>query len=468
MYVPSSPPLTRAHTHIHRPIHLARNSSILALHLSLHLIATSHSSSLHLVWATKSSILTLHLVWFCQNKGMRRLTEKVVCIWEAYFSPEKMATRRRTTGVLVRMGLWSNLPSDVIQLISEKIMFKEQYAHFRLVCQQWWRSCPPHPRLLIDQLPWLLLPHDPVCPTLSFYGLSPSKIYNFDLPDVLQKNIFGGSRGWILLEKDGEFSLINPITGEMKSNCLPSLAAPPNILAFARNKRSEGTVNPYHVVMYKIILTSSPSDEGCIVVAEFSYDWELGFCKVGDSCWTVLKFAEYGDDLSDFKYKNGLVYAVNYRGQVTVYDLRNLSRTTLISNLSFTRSCRRLYLVIGEGELDGVLLAVRRVPFSTNEFEVYKCINGNAQSRWARVRNIGNAMLFLGAAQCECVSLDSIQLYGWEQNHVCFYQLERGEDGHDYDIIKLSSIENVSVRDVPNCWHLERSLFTSWFAPSLR
>ncbi|KAJ3692557.1 hypothetical protein LUZ60_011652 [Juncus effusus] len=329
---------------------------------------------------------------------------------------------------------WSNLPADVVQFISEKITLKEQYAHLRLVCQQWRRACPPQSRHLIGQVPWLMLPHDPASSTLSFDDLSRSKRYDFNLPDIIHK-ICGHSHGWILLEKDNELSLINPITGEMKSNCLPSLR-----------------LNNYII---KVILTSSPSDEGCIVVAEFSSEWDLGFCRIGDNSWTTLKLEEGDHDsceMTDFKYKNELVYAINNKGQITVYDLQNLSQSILI----------------GEGEFDGVPLAVRRV--SVNEFEVYKCTNGKGRYRWRRVRNIGNAVLVISNEQCEIVSLNNIQLNGWEKNHVYYDLFKCGDDGTYYDCMEMASIENGFVKDVPaslGVHHPDRSLHISWFTPSL-
>ncbi|KAJ3673801.1 hypothetical protein LUZ60_005793 [Juncus effusus] len=386
-----------------------------------------------------------------------------------------MATRRRTTRVPLQMGPdWANLPADVVQIISEKIVFKEQYAHLRLICQQWRRACPPNPRHLIGQVSWLWLPRQSSSSTLSFYDLTRFKVYKFDLHDVIDKNICGHSRGWILLRKDKKFSLINPITREIKSDCLPSLDVPPNILAFARNEKTIDALNAH---LNKIILTSSPSDEGCIVVAHFLSDWELGFCKMGDSCWTILKLREYGRgscSMSDFKYKNGLVYAMNNKGQVTVYDLKNLSHMIIIGNLSYARNLDRLYLVIADEELDGMPLLVRRVkywqPRCGTVFEVYKCINGKGRSRWRKVRNIGNSVLLLGDAQCELVSLRNIQLNGWEANHVCYRSEKHGEDGYYYDIIEMASIENGSVKEVPNSLgvlHPDRFYYISWFTPSL-
>ncbi|KAJ3673806.1 hypothetical protein LUZ60_005798 [Juncus effusus] len=384
-----------------------------------------------------------------------------------------MATRTRTTRLSVPMGPdWSNLPTDVVELISEKIVFKEQYEHLRLVCRHWTRACPPHPCHLIGQVPWLWLTPELSSSTLCFYNLAQSKLYNIDLADVIHKIPTTSSRGWILLENDTELSLFNPITREMKSNCLPSLAAPPTILAFARN---QNTIDPSHFDLHqstphscKVILTSSPSHEGCIAVAWFYSLWELGFCRVGDKSWTILKLWEDGlgsCEISDFVHKNGLVYAMKDRGQIIVYDLENLSQKTQLSYACFLDS---LYLAMGVGEFDGVPLVVRRVHGTLkDEFEVYRCSNERARSRWRRVRNIGNAVLLLGNRQCEMVPIDSIQSDGLEGNHICYCPSKFSISCFDFSIkIKMISIENWSIKEVLML-SSPGSGYLSLFTPSL-
>ncbi|KAJ3670635.1 hypothetical protein LUZ60_008061 [Juncus effusus] len=177
---------------------------------------------------------------------------------------------------------WSFLPAELIQLISEKIVFKEQYDQFRSVCQQWRRACPPHACRRIGQCPWILLAREKSSSIVSFCDFPRDKIYKSNLPDVVGKRTIACSRGWILLEKGLELSLINPITGELKRNCLPSLAAPPTILEFARNEKTKDPSQlSYRSYSSKIILTSSPSHVSCcIVVAQFRSLWESGFVEL--------------------------------------------------------------------------------------------------------------------------------------------------------------------------------------------
>ncbi|KAJ3683310.1 hypothetical protein LUZ60_013537 [Juncus effusus] len=379
---------------------------------------------------------------------------------------------------------WSNLPADVVQLISEKIIFKVQYTYLRLVCQQWRLACPPHPSHLISLVPWLWLPHDSSSSVCSFYDFSQSKTYDFDLPDIAGTKMGACSRGWIMLEKNMELSLINPITKELKSNCLPSLAAPAIILE--RNEKAEDFlhhgIHPTLIrqFIFKIILTSSPSDEDCIVIAQFQIlEWELGFCRVGDDCWTILKLREKNVRdhrlVSDFKYKNGLVYSMNYICQITVYDIQDLSQKILkfpqmILDVDFVPSFDEIYLALGEGELDGAFFAVKRifVDDETDKFEVYKCNKTKGPDKWRRVKTIGNVLLILGGKQCEILSLDNIELNGWEKNHICHYKLKycRKRSPHN-SIIQMTSIENGSVKEIPTSLGAFSTRGFSWFTPKL-
>ncbi|KAJ3673800.1 hypothetical protein LUZ60_005792 [Juncus effusus] len=383
---------------------------------------------------------------------------------------------------------WSNLHAELIQLISEKVVFKEQYTHLRLVCRHWRRACPPHPpRHLIDKAPWLWLPHEGFSSTLSFYNISPSKIYDFDLPNVVRGPIIACSRGWILIENDSKLSLYNPVTREMKSNCLPSLAPPPIILPFARNEKTTEHLHfdihhgftPY---IRKVILTSSPSYEGCIVVAQFRKVWDLGFCRVGDNSWTILKLVEYGLRSCytlDFNYKNGLVYTMNNKGQLTVYDLRYRSMKAsvpnlMVDNISHLHGFRQLYLVIGEGELDGEPLVVIRLEDNMmTKFEVYKCGVIQDECRWRRVRNIGNSVLVLDRRQCEMLLLDNFQLNRWEKNHVYYGTWTSSKSRYSNCSTRIASIDNGSIKAL-NSLSVFRSYngrtpneYVSWFTPSL-
>ncbi|KAJ3683771.1 hypothetical protein LUZ60_013998 [Juncus effusus] len=377
---------------------------------------------------------------------------------------------------------WSLLPQELIQHISDKIPFTNIYFRIRAVCRSWRLACSLHSHH-ISPLPWLRLPKFPTMPVLSFYDFSRSEIHHFDLPFLVgKKRFFDSGRSWLFLEKNMVVSLLNPITGEVKTNLIPSLAAPPTILGFASNEKTRNPLpSVYHrefnyvCVITKIILTSSPFDVDCFVVAKFISEWELGFCKIGDSRWTVLKLTEYGGGsrrILDFTCKKNLVYAINDLGHITIYDLQNLSQNILIADLDCLHWYKFLLLGI-EGELDGIPLAVKNIDYimPKGRCEIYKCIYDELyrEYRWERVKDIGNSMLVLDRGKCGIVSLDNARLNGLEKNHLCCYECSYEMGNYSYSI-KMVSVENRTIKEVPTSFGLfswDSVGSPAWFSPRL-
>ncbi|KAJ3680422.1 hypothetical protein LUZ60_016700 [Juncus effusus] len=383
-----------------------------------------------------------------------------------------------------RMGPdWSLLPPEMIQLISEKITFMKVYCRFRAVCPEWRRASSPNPRHL-SLGPWLHLPDDQRIPsnnpnnsTYSYYDFFLSKIHQFHLPCDTYGSVICSSRSWLVLKRGSQLSLINVITGEIKSDLFPSLDAPPTILGFASTGKTkrlatpEGTLGPKYLIQ-KAVLTSTPSDESCAIVVSFctsNTQWELAFCKVGDRCWTVLRLPERGRGsrtMKDFMYQNGLVYAINDKCHISVYDLRDLSQKIMHANLSYYSACDRVYLVSGEVEHDGPLIVRHADPFrKEDQLQVFKCYEYLGYYRYKRVRDIGNNVLFLDGRRCLIISCRQ----GWTRNHIYYYY--KSVNSEFYNItLKMLNIKDSSVGLVgydSTGLLSTRSMYPSWFTADL-
>lgn len=237
--------------------------------------------------------------------------------------------------------------------------------------------------------------------------------------------------------------------------------------------------------MYKVILSCNPTERGCIVVAWFlpSLDWEMGFCHIGDTRWTGLKrWDDFGWGLLDFTCHNNMVYTINGRKEVSVYDLQDLSVRKFSSKINFVCTCDRVKLVEGSA-VSGEPLVVRFtqcVKGNPRKVAVYKWFDDRQQ--WHKVRNIGKRVIFLD--KLHAVSLHSINLLSKEdlerrqQNN----EEERLENEIYYDV--RHSATDGSVRVAINRVNLERGIdvprnpspmevFSSfygspiWFTPSL-
>ncbi|KAF3338925.1 F-box protein [Carex littledalei] len=290
---------------------------------------------------------------------------------------------------------WADLPGDLLTIIAEKASTTNtQYVHLRAVCKAWRRALTPHPNHLPPQFPWLMLPKLSISDAdIFFYDMARSKTYRFQLPYVSGKYHCGSSHGWLVLEHEHRVSLLNPVT----SRCinLPSFDAPPTL-----RKMYVSSNAIYPTCIAKVCLSCTPSKPGCIVVAWFfsSSNWELGFCRIGDSQWTELKW-DAGPSVMDFTLYNNLVYTVNTKMEISVYDLQDRSVWTFPSKFNFyNRMHDEINLVEGDADSSGPLIVIT-VDCGTMDFvEINKvCVYKwcDERQRWHRVKEIGKRVLFL-------------------------------------------------------------------------
>ncbi|KAJ3699544.1 hypothetical protein LUZ61_003249 [Rhynchospora tenuis] len=315
---------------------------------------------------------------------------------------------------------WAGLQPELVAIICEKASITiTRYIHLRLVCKAW-RKALTRPRNLSPQSPWLLLPRiregSNQSDELIFYDPFQSKTHRFRSPYVRGKYFCGSSYGWLVLEHDLKFSLFNPIT-----QCtidLPSFNVPANFVNYDIMGR----------IARKVILSANPSEEGCVVVAWFRFcaNWELDFCRIGDTHWTGL-MVNKRQHLLDFVCRENLVYVVNEEKKVSIYDLRDLSVRTFPSEIEYIGGehilrFERIYLVHGDSE-SGELLVVRRINkiCTTKEVLVYKWLDDRQQ--WCQVQNIGKQVFFLN--NIHCINLQLMEGQDDRRGNELFYDVRR-------------------------------------------
>lgn len=378
---------------------------------------------------------------------------------------------------------WTDLPLNTLPIISEKACSTNlQYLNFRMVCKTWGSAVFPRPQHL-RQGPWLMLPRPPkdVChdmgidpSDLSFYDLFTSQTHQFHLPIISDKYICGSSRGWLALEHDHRVTLLNPITGS--SIALPSFERTILRVATSKRKRSvhANQHEQYTLCVYKVTFSCNPSEPGCVVVAWFlSSDWDLGFCRIGDTHWTGLKKQEhFGSGLLDFICHNNMVYTINKRKEVSVYDIQDLSVRKFSSKINFNGLYDQVNLVEG-GAVSGEPFVVIKTEYHGKTKVVVRKWFGD-RKQWRLVRDIGKRVVFL--SRSHCISMHSMNMQLEEQGE------RRRESEIFYCVRCPQSIESFKVginrvnlesgTDVPhNPSPLE--VFSSvsgygmWFTPSL-
>ncbi|KAF3329549.1 F-box protein [Carex littledalei] len=326
---------------------------------------------------------------------------------------------------------WSNLPKDILEAISKKIISVEDYLRFRAVCIPWRSAVSPAPRHLPPQFPLLMLPYDPHLNEGNdtsirfFYDISNSQIRPIYLPETCGKQCCGSSQGWLALENGPEISLLNPITRVQMQ--LPSLKVFPTVWSASSAESGDiqsrldiwpsrygynGGTDP---IIQRIILTSSPTlDPDCVVMVLFKSNWGLAFCRIGDESWTLFEApAENGTGfrLINATYNNGLFYCFSF-DEVKVYDLKGPMCEVLKIIIPLEQADYHLI----EGEVEELMLvAQHRAAHGLSrrdEFSIYKIGMDEDRFDWIETRGIGERMCFIceGIEQCFTFPVDNLKM----------------------------------------------------------
>ncbi|KAJ4753887.1 F-box family protein [Rhynchospora pubera] len=371
---------------------------------------------------------------------------------------------------------WAGLPPELVTIIGEKVTTHKGYVHLRLVCKAWRRALPPNPRHLPPQGPWLLLPQifvnyyeerDVDYSELSFYDPFRFKTHRFQRPYISDKDICGSSFGWLVLEHDHRVSLFNPLTQCVID--LPHFDAPPTILISDPIDQEEHDTDMLCVL--KAVLSCNPSEDGCFVVASFQSsspsNWELGFCRIGDTHWTGLKTWDVRRELLDFTCHKNLVYTADTKREVSVYDLEDLSVWTFPSKFNYNKKFHKINLVEGDLESGDPLLIRTRLysDFELNTIFMYKWFED--RQAWCQVRNIGKGTLFLNWRHCI-----NLQLEEGHENQLYYDARDYHDFSPDYFRVRIRRVKLECRADSllhPNPMEEfpSQSEFPIWFTPSL-
>ncbi|EEF52805.1 ubiquitin-protein ligase, putative [Ricinus communis] len=357
---------------------------------------------------------------------------------------------------------WSQLPPELIEIISKGLTIYSDYLYSRAVCHAWRFSIPKTPNHLPPQLPWLMLPQSQSQSNQSrraFFSLSTNKFHFLNLPEVsYRKRHCGSSHGWLMILDDTPtILLINPLTRAKLS--LPPLSSFPNVISFnysdigreyaLRNLLGERVTVSLRQMrdsfIRKVVLSSSPlKDNNFVVIAILNQTDDLAYCRNGDKSWSLVENAR--SFCEDVIFVNGMFYAVNKAGQIVICDISSDS-----PRVSFMETPRQAggdmqYLVNSGDEL---LLVTRYLDleyefdhpdmephliYRTIRFEVFRLDWNGPQ--WLRMSTLGDKALFIG--ENSSLSLSATDFSGCMGN--CIYYtddyLDANYDGHfgDHDL----------------------------------
>ncbi|KAJ4798958.1 F-box protein (DUF295) [Rhynchospora pubera] len=340
---------------------------------------------------------------------------------------------------------WSDLPLDLLHLISKRLSDLSDFIRFRAVCKRWHCAAPiaDPPR----QLPWVVATRDGLPNTVRFYSLSTGKIYSISFAEAKGKRLLGSSHDYMLAfdPKRRHLTLLNPFTRS-------EILLPP-------------TDSDWHRPLY-IGPDPVQSGDDVVVCWHSSGILTVGSCRPGDQEWKKIQIPEGAYGHTYYKGK----YYVNERETLAtkVIDIKTGATLLTIPPLICTKTGqpRRLdYLVMSSGELLGV--SGRKWTCNTigdHKFEVYQLDNKNEVARWIKIDSIGDRVLFLDDTVGFCLRASEFEGLKGDCIYFIAYLYKADADVlYEYPLCRYNLKNGRAEAAVPGAL----VNMSSWFFPSI-
>ncbi|KAM7524118.1 hypothetical protein LguiA_014020 [Lonicera macranthoides] len=422
------------------------------------------------------------------------------------------------------MGRWSNLPGELLNAIEEHLTLHVDKVRVRAVCLSWKSQLS---KMMRNQLPCLLGAFENNNKSLALFNLIEQKFDPIYVPELQGKLFRGSSHGWVAVHEEvpegsvrivydsdnsdedipdedvpglvfpassPDIFLVNPLTGVQIR--LPPRCTFPDVREYLADRVGQeytlivsdyydpiGSNFVHHNLMDKIVLSSSPVREDCVVVAIYGQLGTLAWCKCNDKNWTPIGDTDFSLPFVAFEdviFYNDRLHAVKTNGQLVVFENigsgQKVTETVVANALHHPR---RPYLVECS---NGVLLMVEAqgveeglVGFDVQErvvkgllgFEVYK-LDSNTSS-WNKVNNIGDDMLFLGINYS--MSIPAHKIPGYKGNCIYFadepFVFMQRDDKSFHSRIGVFNMANKTIESLSGFECLPKFLWPPpiWVAP---
>ncbi|KAM7519590.1 hypothetical protein LguiB_018552 [Lonicera macranthoides] len=343
------------------------------------------------------------------------------------------------------MGQWSELLGELLDVIDMHLNSHDDKVRVRAVCVSWNSHLPK----VHIQLPRLLQAFENQRnPTHGLYSLLESNFDLLYLPKLQGKLYKGSSYGWVVATDDSpgkttpDIFVINPVT-KVKIQ-LPPRYTFPDVKAYnvdnVDNEYTFLTPNGHYSMpssfvhlhlIEKVVLSSSPSSEDCLVVAIYGEFGNLAWCRCNDNGWTSLSgnfihgnfSPTRGSPFTDILFYKGKLHAMNQREIIVFENIGGPDQKVTQILQTPPHYTSPMYLVESSS---GELLVAGRVTDYTDEpakttrttldFKLYKFDSINLS--WTEVKNIGDDMMFLGLNSS--LSFSSRKFLGYKGNRIYF------------------------------------------------
>ncbi|CAO2815680.1 unnamed protein product [Amaranthus hypochondriacus] len=385
------------------------------------------------------------------------------------------------------MADWSELPLDLLQLISNLINTSSNTRHFRSVCSSWRSSVPPNPSTHFH-------PH-----TIKFFS---SHLHHLDLR-LAKQTIFlishssDPNSSWVIKteeKKPGVFHLLSPFSNKnliKNSNSNVLEISNVNILEIGHEYvlhsiggNGDGDLNLYNMENEKVTFVGENGN--FTILSTHNISGKLLMYKSNLQEWAFLEDGALGyDDRSEFVYDwsfryvdvaeyDGKFYAVTDYGRTVIIDyVDDYSVAVTLMVKSITGGDKK-YLVKSGNELLLVDLYTCSVDglLEVNAIDVYKLEND--EKKWTLLTSLGGRTIFLS----KHFTFSTSNVMGLKRNCIYFspknlgreffYEKKDGnvDDDWDEDVVKSSDEIGVFDYEKGDFGSLEDSKCFCWPPPS--
>ncbi|XP_048335241.2 F-box protein SKIP23-like [Ziziphus jujuba] len=299
---------------------------------------------------------------------------------------------------------WSDLPKELLEIIANSLLTREDVCRFRAVCKSWRSSIPPF------QKP-ISLPLEVPYPTPSYHRhpniaiLTESTIYHvqpFPSPNSQASTSTStwanwASWGWLVKVEEMEARLFR-VLGSI--SCQPSYRFPTfpksiNLLDFQVSElaKAYSLHFPKNGGTCKVVFSSRPDDCPSLMTICAGL---LFHQKIGDDKWTLID-----DIVSQLCYEDVILYnnrfcAVDEDGRTLVID-STLKVIEIASPLKNEKNGHDKILVESVGELLLVERLCKKPYIKVFKLKV-------KEKEWVEVKSLDDRIMFLGGDCSFCVA----------------------------------------------------------------
>ncbi|KAL5783690.1 hypothetical protein ACOSP7_008719 [Xanthoceras sorbifolium] len=300
------------------------------------------------------------------------------------------------TGVI--KDSWCDLPTDVLNAISERLLYVEQ-IHFRSVCKSWRSNTNPL-KHAADKLPWVMsfkeIYHvyrfdigvtgsnglSGVVNSSLFYLYDPSQKRKYTLQNEILNgaNVHASKHGWLLLSK-------KKYAGKRMPSSFFIFYTPFNhkIIQLPELHKTNG--------YSKATFSTAPTSPDCLIFVLTAYDKKhyVSTCRLGDKRWRTVSFdGEYGK-IDSVAFVGGVFYCLfSYKHMMASFKVDQ--KEWKIHSHPWTRNGNLVvdqHLV--ESHDGNLLVSCLYLDHSQKIFRY-----DQLDMKWFNIENLGNTLLFLG------------------------------------------------------------------------